>query len=72
MLVLMNAFASWVESVGGVASAARLLGVTPGAVRHWLSGIRKPRSAMAAKIERVSHGQVLRASLLWPDEGEAA
>lgn len=62
----MNTFPDWVKSVGGPAKAAELLGVTPGAVRHWLNGIRRPRAGMAEHIEQISCGRVSRESLMWP------
>lgn len=63
----MNDFRSWVSEVGGTNKAAEILHVTPGAIRHWVNGIRRPRPEMAEKIEKVSNGRINRTSLLWPD-----
>jgi DNA-binding transcriptional regulator YdaS (Cro superfamily) len=63
----MNAFSAWVNKVGGADAAAKLLGVTPDAVRKWMRGDRCPRPAMAAKIEQISLGEVSRSALFWPE-----
>jgi DNA-binding transcriptional regulator YdaS (Cro superfamily) len=63
----MNTFTSWVLQVGGADAAAKLLGVTPDAVRKWMRGDRRPRPAMMLHIEHVSKGVVSRTALLWSD-----
>jgi DNA-binding transcriptional regulator YdaS (Cro superfamily) len=61
----MNTFETWVKDSGGAGEVAKLLGVSPDAVRKWMRGDRRPRPEMAAAIERVSGGAVQRASLIW-------
>lgn len=50
---------------GGVAAFAKKIGVTPGAVYHYMSGYRHPRPQIALRIEQKTGGAVKKESLLW-------
>lgn len=54
----------WVAEQGGPAKAALILGITDSAVRHYLSGRRRPRPEVARLIERKSAGRVSAAALV--------
>jgi DNA-binding transcriptional regulator YdaS (Cro superfamily) len=58
----------WVTEVGGARAAAETLAVAEVTVWKWLSGERRPRPELAAKIEAASDGRVRKESLIWPDE----
>lgn len=47
-----------IEIVGGVTNLARQVGVTPQTVYVWLSGSAQIRASHAAKIERITGGEV--------------
>ena len=49
---------SWVKREGGRERVAKLLGVTPVAVHHWLSGRATPKWSTAYKIMELSKGKV--------------
>lgn len=55
--VSMDNFIKWLEAIGRP-NAAKLLGITPAAISHWLAGRRSIRPEMAKRIEKVSMGRV--------------
>lgn len=65
----MDKFLLWLDDIGGQANAARLLGVTRGAVNHWVRGRAQVTPHMALKIEQASRGKVKAAELVF---GKAA
>lgn len=50
----MKEFRNWVDRIGGKYEAAKLLKVTPDAVRHWLSGHASPNFRNLQKIQKLS------------------
>ena len=52
-----DAFCSWVERAGGYLAAARILGTSPGRIRH-LRTSRAPSLALAVTIERKTGGAI--------------
>jgi DNA-binding transcriptional regulator YdaS (Cro superfamily) len=58
----------WVTEVGGARAAAETIGIAEVTVWKYLSGDRRPRPEIAAKIERLSGGRVRKEALIWPSE----
>lgn len=54
----MNSFEKWTAEKGGASKVARLLRVTPHAVRRWIRGEVTPRSHTIKKILKLSRGRV--------------
>lgn len=62
------------NSVGGKAKLARHLGVTPGAVQHWCSGVRPVPVRFCKEIASLAGGEVILQGLrpndwqdIWPE-----
>lgn len=51
-------FKNWIDSVGGIPTAAKLLKVTEHTVRVWLRGESTPRSRTLKEIIRLSKGSL--------------
>ena len=54
-----------VTAAGGVKAFAALIGVTPAAVYHYISGHRRPRPEIAEKIEQATNGRIKKENLIW-------
>ena len=62
----MENFKTWVGEIGGTASAAQVLGCSIVSVRKYISGERRPKPDLAARIETESKGKVPRVDWYWP------
>lgn len=60
-----NQLRKCISAAGGVKAFASLIGVSPGAVYHYLSGRRRPDPKVALKIEQATGGKVKKESLIW-------
>lgn len=53
----------YIKKNGGVTKFAKKIGVTRGAVYHWLDGERIPKPSIAKRIETETKGKVTFSSL---------
>lgn len=74
----MNQIQVACKSVGGQASLARAIGVSPAVVNQWVSGVRPVPVERCVAIERATHSAVTRRDLrpddwhlIWPELSQA-
>lgn len=53
----------YIKKNGGVTKFANQIGVTRGAVHHWLKGFRVPKPSIAKRIEAETRGKVTLSTL---------
>lgn len=61
---------SYVEWAGGIALAAKRLGLTVGAVSHYCRGRRRVSPEIAMRMEQDSCGLFKKEKLVWPEDHE--
>lgn len=59
----MEAIKKAIDALGGQRPLAAAIGVTPGAVNHWATGLKQVPAARCIAIERACHSVVTRYDL---------